>query len=166
MEEKFILDACCGGRMFWFDKKHPNVLYIDVRKIPKGIIKHKPNWSVEPDVVMDFRKLNFSDESFNLVVWDPPHMKEGKAGTGIFGLQYGSLNKETWAADLKMGFSECWRVLAARGILIFKWSENQIKLKEILELFPERPLFGHTTGAAGKTHWMCFMKIPEKNNGK
>ena len=24
---KKILDACCGGRMFWFDKKHPNVLY-------------------------------------------------------------------------------------------------------------------------------------------
>lgn len=26
-----ILDACCGGRMFYFEKNHPNVLYIDRR---------------------------------------------------------------------------------------------------------------------------------------
>ena len=31
MEEKFILDACCGGRQFWFDKEHKNVLYVDKR---------------------------------------------------------------------------------------------------------------------------------------
>lgn len=27
-----ILDACCGGRMFYFDKDHPNILYIDRRR--------------------------------------------------------------------------------------------------------------------------------------
>ena len=62
--------------MFWFDKKHPNTLFIDVREVP---------------------------------------------------------------------------------VLVFKWSDNQIKLKKILELFPERPLFGNQNN---KTHWLVFMKIP------
>lgn len=26
-----ILDACCGSRMFWFDKENPNCLFIDKR---------------------------------------------------------------------------------------------------------------------------------------
>lgn len=26
-----ILDACCGSRMFWFDKNNPNVLFMDKR---------------------------------------------------------------------------------------------------------------------------------------
>ena len=29
--EKLILDACCGSRMFWFDKQNPNVLFVDKR---------------------------------------------------------------------------------------------------------------------------------------
>ena len=32
MEDKFILDACCGSKMFWFDKKQPNTKFIDIRK--------------------------------------------------------------------------------------------------------------------------------------
>ena len=28
---KPILDACCGGRMFYFDKNNPNVLFADIR---------------------------------------------------------------------------------------------------------------------------------------
>ena len=31
MEDKKILDACCGSRMFWFDKNNPDVLFIDKR---------------------------------------------------------------------------------------------------------------------------------------
>lgn len=23
-----ILDACCGSKMFWFDKENPNVTYV------------------------------------------------------------------------------------------------------------------------------------------
>ena len=40
--EKFILDACCSGRMMWFNKKHPNATYIDIRKESKGFSKHRP----------------------------------------------------------------------------------------------------------------------------
>lgn len=30
-ETKIILDACCGSRMFWFDKYNPLALFVDKR---------------------------------------------------------------------------------------------------------------------------------------
>ena len=66
-----------------------------------------------------------------------------------------------WEIMLKKGFEECFRVLEDHGILIFKWSEAEISVKRVLDLFHTKPLFGHTTGRSGKTKWMCFMKIPE-----
>lgn len=44
------------------------------------------------------------------------------------------------------------------GILIFKWNEEQIKIRQILDIIPYKPLFGHPTSNHGKTIWMCFMK--------
>ena len=29
---KKILDVCCGGRSFWYDKKNENTIYMDIRK--------------------------------------------------------------------------------------------------------------------------------------
>ena len=29
---KAILDACCGSRMFWFDRRHPDVVFMDRRE--------------------------------------------------------------------------------------------------------------------------------------
>ncbi len=74
--------------------------------------------------------------------------------------RYGMLGRD-WKGVLKKGFDECYRVLEDKGILIFKWSESEISLKKVLDLFPIEPLFGHTTGRAGKTKWLCFMKISE-----
>lgn len=160
LTEKFILDVCCGGRMFWFDKKHPNALYLDIRQEQDFITgeghdnRHR---SILPDKVMDFRKLNLPDESFSLVVFDPPHFLMGKKS--YYAQIYGSLNKKTWQNDIQDGFKECFRVLKPKGVLIFKWSESQIPLREILALTPIKPLFGHRSGKAMKTHWLCFMKI-------
>lgn len=159
-EDKFILDACCGGRTIWFDKFHPNALYIDIRKEARELCPERPNFEVNPDQIMDFRDLKFSDKSFKLVVWDPPHLKNlGEAS--IMRKKYGCLDSQTYQYDLSKGFAECWRILEDYGILIFKWSETQIKQKEILSLFKEQPLFGHTTGSKSKTRWFCFMKIPQ-----
>ena len=33
-----ILDACCGGRQFWFDKENPNVLFADQRVMEPKIV--------------------------------------------------------------------------------------------------------------------------------
>lgn len=32
--------------------------------------------TVDPDVVADFTKMPFDDESFYLVVFDPPHLRQ------------------------------------------------------------------------------------------
>lgn len=160
MADKFILDACCGGRMLWFVKEHKNTIYIDYEIKKRGHIKQRPNHEVKPNILMDFRELGFKDKSFKLVIWDPPHRTKMQE-TSIFGRKYGSLNAETWQSDLKTGFKECWRVLENYGILIFKWSDVGNKIKNILGLFDRAPLFGHTTGSNAKTHWLCFMKIPK-----
>ena len=160
LKDKFILDACCGPRMFWFNKKHPNTLYIDNRKEEAGYIESRKFREVNPDIIMDFRTMNLPDNHFKLVVWDPPHRSDFTK-TSIMAKNYGILKKETWQYDMKKGFDECMRVLQDYGILIFKWNERQIKKKILLNIFKTEPLFGHPVGSKIDTHWMCFMKIPE-----
>ena len=157
-ENKFILDASCGGRCFWFDKKQKNTLYLDERVVPKGSFKQRPNFEVKPDLVGDFTSLKFKDKSFKLVVWDPPHIKR-IGNKSWMSQRYGMLG-EGWEEKIRKGFEECFRVLEDYGVLIFKWSEAEISVKRVLELFHTQPLFGHTTGRGGHTKWMTFMKIP------
>lgn len=158
-KDKCILDACCGGRMFWFNKTHPNVLYVDNRRREKGYSKFRPNHTVLPDEEVDFRNMPYKDKSFKLVVFDPPHIF-GKENS-LINQYYGSLDKETWREDIKRGFDECWRVLDDYGVLVFKWNEVRIPKKDILLLIERQPLFGHQVGGRMQTHWMCFMKIPK-----
>lgn len=160
MKNKFILDACCGARLFWFNKKHPNALFIDIRKEEKGYNDYRPNREIKPDIIMDFRKLEFPDKSFKLVVMDPPHIISSRRNFRMT-RDYGNLNEYTWHEDIKKGFDECWRVLDDFGILIFKWNETSIKKENILRIIGKEPLFGHPIRSKIPTHWFCFMKIPE-----
>jgi len=161
---KLILDAACGGRMFWFNKQHPNAIYIDRRLAPKGHEPYHPNHSVQPDVVMDFRKMNFKTASFNLVVFDPPHFT-GIGRNSWLARKYGVLDGATWREDIKSGFDECWRVLKMNGVLIVKWSEDlehpsrSISTSQLIQVVGREPLFGHRTGTRSNTHWLCFMKL-------
>jgi SAM-dependent methyltransferase len=156
MKNKKIIDVCCGSRMFWFDKLNPNVIFMDKRN-EKHILCDGRKLVIKPDIVGDFTNLKFKDNSFNLVVFDPPHLK--KLGRNSWmAKKYGVLPKN-WEIVLKKGFNECWRVLANDGILIFKWGQRDIKIRQIIELFGKQPLFGHTTKSGGETIWMCFMKI-------
>jgi SAM-dependent methyltransferase len=161
-----ILDPCCGSRMFWFDKDNPEVVFGDIRR-ESGIIYDgrdgRRSLSVAPDEIMDFTELPFEDGRFNLVVFDPPHLNN--AGPKSWqAAKYGKLPKE-WRAMISKGFSECFRVLAENGVLIFKWGEIQISLREILSLTDIKPLFGQTTTVSLKTHWIVFMK-PLASAGK
>ena len=57
--EKLILDPCCGGRQFWFDKSNPDVLFCDVRVMEPKVVGSGKDARVRkclPDRVMDFRK--------------------------------------------------------------------------------------------------------------
>lgn len=155
-EEVKIIDVACGGKMFWFDKENPNVLFLDKRR-EEHILCDGRKFIVNPDEIMDFRDLKLQDKSFHLVVFDPPHITHVGKSSWLY-KKYGKLD-ETWRDDLKRGFEECWRVLKDDGILIFKWSEESVTVAEVLKLFSQKPLFGHTTGKGGKTKWMCFMKL-------
>ena len=158
--KKLILDACCGGKMFWYNKNHPNATYMDNRKDEKGHSQFRPNHEVMPDIIADFKNMPFKDKSFKMVVFDPPHMFLGE--NAEFTKSYGRLTKDTWKDELKRGFDECWRVLDDYGTLIFKWNQFDIKKKKVLEVLGRDPLFGHTTNRSTKnTHWLCYMKIPE-----
>lgn len=158
--DKKILDVCCGGRMFWFDKANPDVLFLDNRVVQPRFVGKGRNgrmFSCTPDKVMDFRKLDLPDNSFHLVVFDPPHFV--RAGQKSYMAQkYGVLDPLNWKKDIRKGFAECFRVLKPSGLLIFKWNEYQITLKEILSLTDHKPLFGHPSGKRQQTHWVCFMK--------
>jgi SAM-dependent methyltransferase len=158
--QKFILDVCCGGKMFWFDADHPNALYVDKRVMKRQVIWRKDEdkryFEVKPDAVMDFRKLDLPSDRFSLVVFDPPHLLKRNGKTGWMNKKYGSLG-DNWREDIKKGFSECFRVLKKRGVLIFKWSESEIPLSEILKLASPPPLFGHKTSR--QTVWVCFIKL-------
>ncbi|OTG88925.1 class I SAM-dependent methyltransferase [Acinetobacter sp. ANC 3813] len=150
-----ILDPCCGSRMFWFDRTHANVIFGDIRVLEQQLCDGR-ELNIKPDKQMDFRALPFHDNSFKLVVFDPPHLT--KAGSSSWlAAKYGKLN-ESWQEDLQQGFTECFRVLEEFGVLIFKWNETQIKVSEILKLTPNKPLFGHISGKRANTHWICFMK--------
>lgn len=162
--KKIILDACCSGRMMWLNKKHPNAIYIDNRKEEKGFVGHERarTFEINPDIVMDFRKMDFPDKTFKAVFFDPPHLKRcGK--NSVLGKKFGILNSKTWQEDLRKGFEECWRVLDDFGSLVFKWSDHDIKLKEILQLLPQEPIICQrsTGGKHASTFWMFFMKIPK-----
>ena len=149
---KKILDVCCGSRMFWFDKENPNAIFMDNREL-EDILCDGRKLEIKPDVVADFRNIPFSDNSFKLVVFDPPHLiKVGE--NSWMAKKYGKLT-DNWQEDLKQGFKECMRVLEQYGVLIFKWNEQQIKLKEILDVIDYKPLFGNKRD---KTHWLVFMK--------
>lgn len=156
IKNKTILDACCGSRMFWFDKKNPNVLFADIRRETTTLCDGR-KLEVNPDIICDFKKMPFPDNFFQMVVFDPPHLKDlGK--DSWMAKKYGVLFP-TWENDLKEGFQECMRVLKPNGTLIFKWNEHQIKLNQVLKIFNQTPLFGHVTGKHGRTIWVSFMKI-------
>lgn len=147
-----ILDACCGSRMFWFNKENVDAIYMDNRTEDTNLCDGR-RLIVKPNIIADFRNMPFDDESFHLVVFDPPHLL--KVGDKSFlALKYGRL-EQTWQDDIKQGFAECWRVLKQNGTLVFKWNEEQISFSMIKTLLPCEPVIGQRRG---KTIWLIFFK--------
>lgn len=147
-----ILDACCGSKMFWFDKENENTVFMDNREL-EDVLCDGRKLIIKPDIIGDFRDIPYEDKTFKLVVFDPPHLVRAGEKSWL-AKKYGVL-QATWPQDIKQGFSECMRVLDTNGVLVFKWNEEQIKLRQILDLIDFKPLFGDKRG---KTHWLVFMK--------
>ena len=57
-----VLDPCCGSRMMWFDRQHPDVVFGD-RRSEVLTVTDRSHWRtngtrtlcIEPDVLLDFR---------------------------------------------------------------------------------------------------------------
>lgn len=147
--------------MFWFNRQHPDAVYIDNRQETHELTDKSSRGGnrslvIAPDMVADFTDLPFADSIFPLVVFDPPHLVRAGRNSWL-AKKYGKLGVK-WQDDIRAGFAECFRVLATDGTLIFKWNETDIPLSKLLALTPEQPLFGNRGGKANKSHWLVFMK--------
>lgn len=150
--DKPILDVCCGSKMFYFDKNDPRVCFMDCRELEDSLCDGR-RLEVKPDIIGDFRHIPFPDDTFYMVVFDPPHLL--RVGENAWmAKKYGRLSA-SWAQDIRQGFEECMRVLRPNGALVFKWNEQQIKLAQILENIAYRPIFGNRRA---NTHWLVFLK--------
>lgn len=156
-----VLDACCGSRMFWFDREDPRAVFIDKRRESHSLTDSSSTGGsrmlvVDPDIVADFTALPFYSGSFSLVIFDPPHLvRSGKKSW--LAKKYGKLEGD-WKEELRAGFVECFYVLKPGGILIFKWNENDVPVSHIIALTSERPLIGNRCGKHAKSHWIVYMK--------
>jgi len=169
-----ILDATCGGRAIWHpqNKDRDDTLYIDKRELEtlgrEDFGCAPRNYNIDPDEVQDFRDLPYPDESFSLVVFDPPHAirSDGmQTLRGVVTKQYGALHAETWQADIQAGFEELWRVLEDGGALIFKFADESADFDKVLELAPTEPLFGTSVNdGTVETRWFVFYKTKDSEN--
>ncbi len=148
--ELMILDATAGSRSMWHKnhKYNPCVLFLDQRleikgvgkgvtmprKNPDGVpIPQQPGWECAPDILGDFTHLEqFDDETFDHIVWDPPHVI--KKSNGFITMKYGYLGDQ-WRETLANGFKELWRILKTKSTLQFKWADNDIPKNELVKLF-------------------------------
>ena len=158
-----VIDPCCGSRMMHFDRENPDVVFGDQRIETLTVVDRSHGredgtrtLKITPDVVLDFRALPYADGTFRLVAFDPPHLVRAGPKSWL-AAKYGKLGPD-WREDLRRGLAECFRVLAEDGVLVFKWNETQVKLREVLALTPVVPVFGNTSGKKAGTHWMVFMK--------
>lgn len=92
--QQSILDMCCGSRMFWFDKQDERAVFSDIRAEQHELCDGR-QLVISPDLIADFRALPFANNTFPVVVFDPPHL-ERVGDNAWMGKKYGRLNKETW----------------------------------------------------------------------
>lgn len=139
----------------WHDKREPHTTYMDsryeVRDITSGGFTKKIR--VQPDVIADFRHVPAPDCTFDLIVFDPPHLRVA-GERSYMRAQYGVL-PEDWERVLHDGFWELQRVLRPSGVLLFKWNSCQIPHKDVIRCFGVEPILGDQRS---RTRWSVFLK--------
>lgn len=153
MNTKPILDVCCGGRMFYFDKYDPRVLFQDIRNFHTKLCDGR-DFTVEPDIIADFTNMPYPDNSFSMVIFDPPHLRytgSKKEAENWQMVKYGSLPSHGWQDIIRKGFSECFRVLMRGGSSSSNGTRRTSKFRRFSPLRRTSP-YSVTYPASGLTH--------------
>ena len=154
-----ILDATAGFRGIWFEKNHPLVTFLDKRSGKYYYMSKsgkKKCTHIKPDIVCEWKDINYPDNHFDMVVFDPPHIIQDANCNMV--VDYGNLSKKTWRNDLTIAFKQLFRILKQNGIFILKWNECDKPIDEIIKLCQYRALFGTRTGLNNKNIWLVFVK--------
>ena len=167
-----ILDATAGFRGIWYQKNHPFVTFMDKR--PEQVLESnhpigkRRRFRIKPDIVSEWKDAPFPDNYFDMIIFDPPHIlvKNENAKLSSMKKEYGYLKYDSWKKELKAGIDKLFQILKPNGVFVFKWAETDIKVNDVLKLFPYQPLFGSNTRSKGKTSmfWILFIKYDV--NGK
>lgn len=157
-----ILDMCCGSKMFWYEKYEPHTTYMDIRKDVYTAMDRGCERKIEisPDIQADFTDIPFDDNTFDLVVFDPPHLIHAGKNSWL-AKKYGVLDPITGIAEVVEGFKEGIRVLKPTGTLLFKWNQDQIPFREILRNLKNEGFTPILGDKRSKTKWTVFIKPVE-----
>lgn len=158
-----ILDATCGSRSIWLEehKQNENTVYVDRREQESGFDYEGDPFDVSPNLLADNRRLPFQSDTFDLAVFDPPHvLRENgmRQLKGVMTKKYGALRAQTWQDDLNRAVCELFRVLTDAGTLIFKFADVQTDWRDVLDSLPVDPLLGTLTSKTSnhETRWFTL----------
>lgn len=110
-----VLDVTYGRGAFWAVYKPAVFLGLDLN----------PNYSDPKYGPVDFRFLPFEDQSWDVVVFDPPYKLNGTSAMGDLDLRYGISEPVRWQDRMELirhGAAECARV--ANRVLLVKCQDQ------------------------------------------
>ena len=145
-----ILDLSAGNRAVWFNKQHPDAVYIDCRP------------EVSPDIVADSRLLPADiGDDYSLIVFDPPHKNNGASGKMT--VNYGHHTHDEIRSIIANTAKEAHRIARDDALMAFKWNDHSFKLSKVLELLAPywEPLFGHGVSPqqrSSMTSWVMLRR--------
>lgn len=169
-----ILDVTMGHRGMQKEVRErfgikEQILSVDVRPLMGN--------GMEPDMVMDSRAMIFPDDSFDMVLFDPPFSFHGakSCGNADYNRFYVTYGLNLYTSRTELGdyigktFSEITRVLRPCGTCLMKWSESRIRLDFPLALAGmlvetkrwKRPS-KHCGTKTGTATWYVWLNKPNK----
>lgn len=150
-----ILDATAGHRAIWFDKTYRGTTFIDIRN---GLFDD----GINRNVTMDCRHTRFRSGTFDLVVFDPPHMTCGPRSA--MARRYGHWLTSEIRDLVPAAFTEFHRILKDDGLVAFKWNSHDTSLERILrDVDGFDGLVGVPTASRTKhssvTYWVLLRRV-------
>jgi len=149
-----MLDATAGNRMMWPNKTPPLTVFMD-----KNI-----HAKIPPDVFGIWENPPFREETFETVLFDPPHKFNRSSGFWADPKSpnyYGAdIRREKLVSGIYHG-TRAFLGIAKR--LCFKWSDDEISLPRVLSLFPKewKKIFhkeiDKNNAHGNLIHWMTFI---------